>query len=169
MKKYLFFIVFCMVTMQKYELIAHKVFQEVVNRHTRAFDAKNLYEKPLNSCAIRKWQKAMTGVGKFLESTAQKQKVLLVDYFAEIHALNRTLINAIKKVYVAKSNQTFGIHMHQEFSHKFAEIEKSARYIQKTLYWIDDTNVGDAGAIQYTQHLAQFIAATACKARLNLS
>jgi hypothetical protein len=158
-----------MIVAQKDALIAHAVFQEIVNRHTVAFDSKNLYEKPLNSCAIRKWQKAIVGVGDFLESTAKKQKKLLVDYFVEMHKINRNLINAIKKAYTAKSNQIFDIHIHQEFSDKFAKIEKRARYIQKTLYWVDDTHVDDKKAIKCTQDLAQFIAATARKARLNLN
>lgn len=168
MKKHLLFLFFCVIMIQKHELIAHKVLQQVVNGHTRAFDSKNLYEKPLNSRAIRKWQKAMIGVGKFLEDTAQKQKKLLGDYFMEMHKINRNLINTIKKAYTAKSNQMFDIHIHQEFSHTFAKIEKRARYIQKTLYWVDDTNFDDAQAIKCTQHLAQFIAVTARKARLNL-
>jgi hypothetical protein len=168
-KKHLLCMFFWMIVVQKHVLIGHGVFQEIVNHHTRAFDCKNLYEKPLDAVALRKWQNVIVNVGDFLANTAQKQKTLLMDYFSEMHKINRDLINTIKKSYTAKSNQIIDIHTHQRLSHTFQKIEKRARYIQKSLYWVDDTDVADAQAIECAQRLAQFIAATARKARLNLS
>ena len=168
-KKHLIFIAFCMIVMHTHELIANRFLREIVNHHTRAFDCDNLYEQPLNPVAIRKWQNAVVNMGEFFTHTAQTQKTLLADYFIEMHKINRDLINTIKKSYIVKSNQMTDTHIYYSLSHTFLKIEKGARYLQKSLYWVDDTHANDAQAIECAQHLAQYIASTARKARLNLS